>query len=178
VSVTPVILILVRVLLRVQIETHPAIETVWPTSAVGWLGIAMATISFLAVVWTAWKKPAQQAALEVEGKLTVKLDKMAVTMAAMSAENARCNVEFKEGLERERRDCAERLEDIRNSFANRDEKMHEMELNWAQSREDRRHLSQSLMELRDSITRWREEDRARDDRMLEAMVKLRGTGPG
>jgi uncharacterized protein Yka (UPF0111/DUF47 family) len=165
-----------------QIDKQPQIDSLWPSSIVGVIGTIMALLAFLDTVISRVKRPADAAAKRVEEKLTAEMrtqlaslsDK--VTSFARETEKSLDNLQ--KDIQREAEDCAQRVSEIATRVKDSEAELHVLGRDMVQSREDRRHIAQDIVAWKVLIQEWRKEDKDRDERVLSALVALRGTGPG
>jgi hypothetical protein len=165
--------VFVRVVIA-QVVSQPSIETIWPTSAAGWIGLFLAGSTAVKVGYDAIKRPAHQAAKEVEERMIIKIDKMAAELHAVAMATQRQFTDLTQDTERERRECAERMEEVKKIAADQDARLRTISEALVQSKENRRHLTDGLQELKLAFNKSDDLHRQRYESILESMVKLRG----
>jgi chromosome segregation ATPase len=155
-------------LLAQVVEKAPQIESLFPTSVVGIVGTAMALLAFIDTVISRVKRPADAAANRVESSLKTEIKTLSDKVDSLAHEGEMQLHSLARDIEREATLCSDRAKEISSRVKETESSTRDLDLKMTQSREDRRHISQDVASLNEHVTRWREEDRQRDERRGEA----------
>jgi hypothetical protein len=138
----------------------PAPEGVWPVTVAGWVAVVAAVAALATVIVRAIRNPVHKVFAEMRERVEDRI-KLVEKNAANSQEA-----------------LSMRLDETRGSVRSWEDRQRALETNVTTILADARHVMRQMDEWKEMITKWREEDRASDDRILEALTRLRGSGGG